>query len=140
MKLAVLALGAVLATACYAQAEPAPVYAGPPGGYVGYGPPPMAPVVVPIPVEAQAQAQAQVDIRMVAPQAPGPLRAEVLAQFDHNRDGHLDVRERQQALRALRRLTRQLAREERRQRRAMRAQRQGAPRAMRQPRVDVDEY
>jgi hypothetical protein len=121
--LAVFTLGAMLATACYAQAEPAPVYAGPPGGYVagpapsGYGAPPV--------VQVNAPARAEV----------GPLRAAVIARFDHNGDGRLDLQERRQALRALRRITRQMAREERRERRAeRRSERQAPP----QPRVDVD--
>jgi hypothetical protein len=112
MKLVALALGAVLATACYANAEPAPAYAGPPGGYV-VGPAPIvaAPVMVAPP--------AVVDVRM-PPRLPpqgAPLRAEVLAQFDRNRDGVLEPNERRQAIRALRRIARQLQREAQRERR-----------------------
>jgi|SRR5579884_791725 len=136
---AAIALGATLATACYAQAEPAPVYAGPPGGYMA-GPP--AGYVAPVPGEAPPVAQVDVradvraDVTTAPPRAPGVLRAAVIARFDRNGDGRLDVRERRQALRALRRLTRQLAREERRARRAERVQRQAPPPM--QPRANVD--
>jgi uncharacterized membrane protein len=133
MKFVAMVLGAVLATACYANAEPAPAYAGPPGGYIA-GPAPM--VVAPAPVVA---------VRMPPPQgapANAPLRAEVMARFDRNGDGVLEPNERRQAIRALRRIARQLARETRRERRVERRERlQGAgPGGPPPPRaVDVDD-
>ena len=130
MKLAVFAIAAVLGTACYAQAEPAPVYAGPPGGYVA------GPVYGPAPMVAAPEANMQVNVDAVAvrqPAAPGPLRQALIQRFDHNGDGHLDVRERRQAIRALRRIARQLQRQNRREQRAMRLQRQVPP-----PRGNVD--
>ena len=124
MKLAVFAIATVLGTACYAQAEPAPVYAGPPGGYVA------GPVYGPAPMVAAPEANLNVSVDAVPvrqPAAPGPLRQALIARFDHNGDGHLDVRERRQAIRALRRLERRLERQNRRQQRAMRLQRQPPP-------------
>nr|HEX4314449.1 hypothetical protein [Kofleriaceae bacterium] len=124
MKLVALALGAVLATACYAQADPAgPVYAGPPGG--GY-------------VEVQ-QAQQPMPPRARAAQ----LREGIVAQFDTNGDGRLEPQERRHAIRQLHRIERQLRREQRQERRAARAERRAERQQQRQqpqppPRVDVD--
>ncbi len=47
-----------------------------------------------------------------SPHPRAPLRAALLARFDHNHDGQLQPQERRQAIRALRRLTRKLAREQ----------------------------
>jgi hypothetical protein len=130
MKLVALVLGAVLATACYANAEPAPAYAGPPGGYIA-GPAPLVVAAPPV-----------VDVRMPPPQgtlANAPLRAELMARFDRNGDGVLEPNERRQAIRALRRIARQLARQARRERRLERRERQQGGVAAPPPHADLDD-
>lgn len=88
MKLAVLPFVAVLGLglARVADAQPADPYSPPP-----------PPALRPPPLRA-------------------PLRAAIMARFDHDRDGRLDRRERRQAIRALRQLVHHMERADRRAR------------------------